>query len=308
MEEMKYVFGPVPSRRLGNSLGISPIPRKVCNYSCIYCQLGRTDKMTGERKEFFKKEDILKEFKEYLKDSNKFDVITIVGEGEPTLYLKLGELIKDVKKLTSKPVAVITNGALLHDKNVRKELCEADIVLPSIDGYDEETSKIIDRPLGTIKFDEELQGLIEFSKEYTGQLWLEIMLVEGINSDKNSIEAFKEILKKINYDRVYINTPVRPPAEDYVKSVGKEIIEYAVKELGGISIDMLSSGNFFSEISDNYEAVLSIIRRHPMNQFEVESFINSRDIKNTKEIFERLKEDSKVNVIDYKGIKTYRLK
>lgn len=308
MEEMKYVFGPVPSRRLGNSLGISPIPRKVCNYSCIYCQLGRTDKMTGERKEFFKKEDILKEFKEYLKDSNKFDVITIVGEGEPTLYLKLGELIKDVKKLTSKPVAVITNGALLHDKNVRKELCEADIVLPSIDGYDEETSKIIDRPLGTIKFDEELQGLIEFSKEYTGQLWLEIMLAEGINSDKNSIEAFKEILKKINYDRVYINTPVRPPAEDYVKSVGKEIIEYAVKELGGISIDMLSSGNFFSEISDNYEAVLSIIRRHPMNQFEVESFINSRDIKNTKEIFERLKEDSKVNVIDYKGIKTYRLK
>ncbi|MCF2625068.1 radical SAM protein [Fusobacterium perfoetens] len=308
MEEMKYVFGPVPSRRLGNSLGISPIPRKVCNYSCIYCQLGRTDKMTGERKEFFKKEDILKEFKEYLKDSNKFDVITIVGEGEPTLYLKLGELIKDVKKLTSKPVAVITNGALLHDKNVRKELCEADIVLPSIDGYDEETSKIIDRPLGTIKFDEELQGLIEFSKEYTGQLWLEIMLVEGINSDKNSIEAFKEILKKINYDRVYINTPVRPPAEDYVKSVGKETIEYAVKELGGISIDMLSSGNFFSEISDNYEAVLSIIRRHPMNQFEVESFINSRDIKNTKEIFERLKEDSKVNVIDYKGIKTYRLK
>ncbi len=308
MEEMKYVFGPVPSRRLGNSLGISPIPRKVCNYSCIYCQLGRTDKMTGERKEFFKKEDILKEFKEYLKDSDKFDIITIVGEGEPTLYLKLGELIKDVKKLTSKPVAVITNGALLHDKNVRKELCEADIVLPSIDGYDEETSKIIDRPLGTIKFDEELQGLIEFSKEYTGQLWLEIMLVEGINSDKNSIEAFKEILKKINYDRVYINTPVRPPAEDYVKSVGKEIIEYAVKELGGISIDMLSSGNFFSEISDNYEAVLSIIRRHPMNQFEVESFINSRDIKNTKEIFERLKEDSKVNVIDYKGIKTYRLK
>lgn len=308
MEEMKYVFGPVPSRRLGNSLGISPIPRKVCNYSCIYCQLGRTDKMTGERKEFFKKEDILKEFKEYLKDSDKFDIITIVGEGEPTLYLKLGELIKDVKKLTSKPVAVITNGALLHDKNVRKELCEADIVLPSIDGYDEETSKIIDRPLGTIKFDEELQGLIEFSKEYTGQLWLEIMLVEGINSDKNSIEAFKEILKKINYDRVYINTPVRPPAEDYVKSVGKETIEYVVKELGGISIDMLSSGNFFSEISDNYEAVLSIIRRHPMNQFEVESFINSRDIKNTKEIFERLKEDSKVNVIDYKGIKTYRLK
>ena len=107
MENMKYVFGPVPSRRLGSSLGISPIPRKVCNYSCIYCQLGRTDKMTGERKEFFKLEDILNEFKEYEKDLDRVDVITIVGEGEPTLYLRLGDLIKEVKKLTDKPIAVM---------------------------------------------------------------------------------------------------------------------------------------------------------------------------------------------------------
>lgn len=308
MEDMKYVFGPVPSRRLGSSLGISPIPRKVCNYSCIYCQLGRTDKMTGERKEFFKLEDILNEFKEYEKDLDRVDVITIVGEGEPTLYLKLGDLIKEVKKLTDKPIAVITNGALLHDKKVREELCEADIVLPSIDGYNEETSKKIDRPLGTIKFEEELQGLIDFSNEYKGQLFLEIMLIDGINSDKKSIEIFKEILKKIKYDRVYLNTPVRPPAESYVKTVDRETMEYAVSELNGISIDMLSSGSFFSEIEDNYEAVLSIVRRHPMNQFEIESFINSREIKNVKEIFEKLENDEKINVINYKGIKTYRLK
>lgn len=306
--ELKYIFGPVPSRRLGKSLGISPIPRKTCNYSCIYCQLGRTDKMTGERKEFFPLKDIINEFKEYLKESFDFDVVTIVGEGEPTLYSKLGELIKEVKKITDKPVAVITNGALLSSKEVRDELMNADIVLPSIDGYNEETAKKIDRPLGTIHFKDELEGLIEFSKEYKGQLLLEIMLISGINCDKNSIGHFKEILKKIKYDKVYLNTPVRPPAESFVKVVSQEEMKYAVEKLGGISIDMLSSGEFFSEIEDSYEAILNIIRRHPMNQFEINSFLNSRKEKLGYNIFEKLESDEKINCILYKGIKTYRLK
>ncbi len=306
--ELKYIFGPVPSRRLGKSLGISPIPRKTCNYSCIYCQLGRTDKMTGERKEFFPLKDIINEFKEYLKESFDFDVVTIVGEGEPTLYSKLGELIKEVKKITDKPVAVITNGALLSSKEVRDELMNADIVLPSIDGYNEETAKKIDRPLGTIHFKDELEGLIEFSKEYKGQLLLEIMLISGINCDKNSIGHFKEILKKIKYDKVYLNTPVRPPAESFVKVVSQEEMKYAVEKLGGISIDMLSSGEFFSEIEDSYEAILNIIRRHPMNQFEINSFLNSRKEKLRYNIFEKLESDEKINCILYKGIKTYRLK
>lgn len=306
--ELKYIFGPVPSRRLGKSLGISPIPRKTCNYSCIYCQLGRTDKMTGERKEFFPLKDIINEFKEYLKESFDFDVVTIVGEGEPTLYSKLGELIKEVKKITDKPVAVITNGALLSSKEVRDELMNADIVLPSIDGYNEETAKKIDRPLGIIHFKDELEGLIEFSKEYKGQLLLEIMLISEINCDKNSIGHFKEILKKIKYDKVYLNTPVRPPAESFVKVVSQEEMKYAVEKLGGISIDMLSSGEFFSEIEDSYEAILNIIRRHPMNQFEINSFLNSRKEKLGYNIFEKLESDEKINCILYKGIKTYRLK
>ena len=306
--ELKYIFGPVPSRRLGKSLGISPIPRKTCNYSCIYCQLGRTDKMIGERKEFFPLKDIINEFKDYLKESFDFDVVTIVGEGEPTLYSKLGELIKEVKKITDKPVAVITNGALLSSKEVRDELMNADILLPSIDGYNEDTAKKIDRPLGTIHFKDELEGLIEFSKEYKGQLLLEIMLISGINCDKNSIEHFKEILKKIKYDRVYLNTPVRPPAESFVKVISQEEMKYAVKELGGISIDMLSSGDFFSEIKDSYEAILNIIRRHPMNQFEINSFLESRKEKLEYNIFEKLENDEKINCILYKGIKTYRLK
>lgn len=306
--ELKYIFGPVPSRRLGKSLGISPIPHKTCNYSCIYCQLGRTDKMTGERKEFFPLKDIINEFKQYLKRSFDFDVVTIVGEGEPTLYSKLGELIKEVKKISDKPVAVITNGALLSSKEVREELMNADIVLPSIDGYNEETAKKIDRPLGTINFKDELEGLIEFSKEYKGQFLLEIMLISGINCDKNSIGHFKEILKEIKYDKLYLNTPVRPPAESFVKVISQEEMKYAVEELEGISIDMLSSGEFFSEIEDSYEAILNIIKRHPMNQFEINSFLDSRKEKLEYNIFEKLESDEKINCILYKGIKTYRLK
>lgn len=308
MEKMKFLFGPVPSRRLGRSLGISPIPKKTCNYSCIYCQLGRTNKMTNIRQEFFKIENILNEFKIYLKDSDKFDIITIVGEGEPTLYSQLGNLILELKKLTDKPIAVITNGALFSDENVFKELLNADFVLPSLDAYNEELSKKIDRPHGSISFEKEINGLINFSNTYKGNLWIEIMLIDGFNSDKNSISNFKKLLRKIKYDRLYLNTPVRPPAENFVKTVSKSFMEYASKELGGISIDMLSSGFFFSEIKDPIEAILSIIRRHPMNQFELESFLQSRKIKDINKFIEKIEENNKVNVINYKGIKTYRLK
>lgn len=307
MEEFHYVFGPIPSRRLGRSLGISPLPKKTCNYSCIYCQLGRTNKMTNQRQEFYKTEDILDEFKAYLKDSDKFDIVTVVGEGEPTLCSNLGQLICGLKKLTDKPVAVITNGALLSDHQVQEELCHADMVLPSLDAYNQEIARKIDRPYGTIEFDEEFQGLVEFSKIYQGELWLEIMLVDGINDDKESIKEFQKLLCQIDYDRLYLNTPVRPPAEEGVNIVSEENMQYAVEKLGGISIEMLSSGSFFSEIEDTYEAVKSIIGRHPMNQFELNGFLDSRKCTDKEEMFDRMKHDEEIAIIDYKGILTFRL-
>jgi wyosine [tRNA(Phe)-imidazoG37] synthetase (radical SAM superfamily) len=127
-------------------------------------------------------------------------LVTVVGEGEPTLATNLGELIIELKKLTDKPVAVITNGALLSDPQVREELLEADMVLPSLDAYDDESAKKIDRPYGTIRFQEEYEGLVEFTKMYQGQLWMEIMLVDGINDDDESIARFKELLKNLTYD------------------------------------------------------------------------------------------------------------
>ena len=307
MTDMKYIYGPVPSRRLGISLGVSPIPKKTCNYSCIYCQLGRTDHMTNTRKMFFPVEDILAEFDEFLESKVKFDVVTIVGEGEPTLYLGLGELIREIQKRTDKPVAVITNGALFYDPDLRRELYGADIVLPTLDAYDEASFRKISRPHGTITFAMVDEGLKEFSKEYEGQLWIELMLMEGINDDDESLKKYSEALKKLRYDKLYINTPVRPPAESYVKALSHEKMNHVVDVLGGISIDLLESEGFQSEIKDDYEAIMSIIKRHPMNQFEIEGFLDSRG-SNIAGVLDRLEKDSKVASISYKGYVTYRLK
>lgn len=308
MNNMKYVYGPVPSRRLGISLGISPIPKKTCNYSCIYCQLGRTDIMTNTRKMFFPVQKIMSEFNEVLKKRIFFDVVTIVGEGEPTLYLGLGELIDEIKRRTDKPVALITNGALLYDPDLRREAARADIVLPSMDAYDEASFRKINRPFGQISFESVNAGLIAFSEEYEGQLWLEIMLMAGINDDEESLSKYEQALKKIKYDRLYLNTPVRPPAEAGVEALSYEAMNKAAVRLGGISIDLLVSQGFHSEIEDDYEAILSIIKRHPMNQFEIRSFLESRNSQRIDWIMEMLGRDENISVLNYRGFNTYRLK
>ncbi|MBO8158442.1 hypothetical protein [Thermosyntropha sp.] len=216
--------------------------------------------------------------------------------------------MQEIHKRTDKPVAVITNGSLLYDPQVQAELSNADIVLPTLDAYDEVSFKKINRPHGSLKFLEVIKGLEDFSNKYKGQLWLETMLVKGINDDDESLKRFLEILNTIKYEKLYLNTPVRPPAEPDVRAVDHERMEYAAKFLGGISIDLLESQGFYSEIEDDYEAIFSIIRRHPMNQFEIESFLKARGKIDNQWIFSKLKNDNAVTVINYKGYDTYRLK
>ena len=305
--ELKYIFGPVPSRRLGESLGVSPIPEKTCNYSCVYCQLGRTNKRIAKRDEYIPLEKILEEFDSIQNIDDKCDVITIVGEGEPTLYSRLGDLIIELQLRTNKPIAVITNGALLCDEEVRNELMSADIVLPSLDSVSEYMYKRVDRPHGSLDYNSVYDGLVTFSNDYKGELYLEIMLMDGINDSDEDLLKFKEQVRKIRYDRLYINTPVRPPAEKSVKESSKETIKKAVEILGGISIDSLASGTFGSDIEDDYEALLSIIGRHPMNQHEITSFLKSRNNSNMDDIFTSLNNNEKVIKKEYKGYITYYL-
>lgn len=308
MEKFRYIYGPVPSRRLGISLGISPIPKKTCNYSCIYCQLGRTDKMTNTRESFFPPEDIISEFEDYLSSGQHFDAVTIVGEGEPTLCLDLGILLTEIKKRVKAPLAVITNGALLFDTKLQAELFNADIVLPSFDAYDEASFMKINRPHKTLDFKRCCEGLEKFSNSYKGELWLEIMLMKGLNDDDDSLRKYRSLLDKIKYSKLYINTPVRPPAEENVQCIDSERMERAVEILHGISIDKLVSEGFKSELSDDRSAILSIIKRHPMNQFEIKAFLGSRQNSEPEKMIRMLDEDNEVEGINYKGIITYRLK
>ena len=306
MNNYQYVYGPVPSRRMGLSLGVSPIPQGYCNYSCIYCQLGRTSHMSNKREMFFEVEKIIDELKQWFTNKKEIDVITIVGEGEPTLYAGLGDLIVEIKKLTEIPVAVITNGALMANDLMRLELMAADIVLPSFDAGSEDVYKKINRPHGEIEYDEQLKGLKTFSQAFKGQLWIETMLVKGLNDTEESLMAIKNHLDQIKYQRIFINTPVRPPAEVEVEEPTLESLERAVNLLGGTAINQLASYGFFSDITDDYEAVKSIIKRHPMNQFEIRSFLESRECIDIDKLFKKLDSDISVSGVAYKGYITYR--
>ncbi len=304
---MQYIFGPLPSRRLGLSLGISPIPRKTCNYSCIYCQLGRTDHLTNKRELFFPVNVIIEELETTLAAKPAFDAATIVGEGEPTLYLGLGDLIEEVKARVDKPVAVITNGALVYLPEVRADLSKADIVLLSMDAYDQGSFQKINRPHGKIKFIDIYEGLKIFSEQYQGQLWLEIMLMND-NVDEESLGKYAQMLRELKYQKLYLNTPVRPPAEPDINPLEHEKMQKAVSILGGVSIDLIHSQGFHSEITDHYAAILSIIKRHPMNQFEIESFLKKRGCEDIEKIMDRLKQDRAVSELEYMGYLTYRLR
>lgn len=305
---MKYCYGPIPSRRLGRSLGISPIPRKMCNYACIYCMLGKTNPMTNTRKTIFPLKDILAELDALLANNAQYDVISIVGEGEPTLYQDLKSLILEIKKRTSKPVAVITNGALLYKADVRSALMEADIVLPTIDAYDQASLQRISRPHPSITFELVKEGLKLFTGEFQGECWLELMLMKGINDDDASLLKYKEMLAELSYSRLYINTPIRPPAVSEVQMIDHETMEKAVALLGGISIELFSQEKYQSDILDDYEAIISIIRRHPMNEFEINSFLKTRGAKEASPLIKRLEMDPLIQTILYKGIHTYRMR
>ena len=281
---MKYVFGPVPSRRLGRSLGISPIPPKTCNYSCIYCQLGKTSVLTNDRKMFFPVQNIVQEVKKALEKEHVIDYITIVGDGEPTLYLGLGELIEEIKKITNIPVAVITNGALLYNQEVRKELLLSDVVLPTLDAVEERMFRIINRPHKDLKLELIIEGMRKFREEFSNQIWMEVMLVKDKNDSKETILAIKEILDELKVDKTFINVPIRPPAESWVEIPSNEVLAEAQKILNAESIAHFE--NLLIESVDRdaspEDQILSITKRHPLREDQIMTLfpnLNEEEIK-----------------------------
>jgi wyosine [tRNA(Phe)-imidazoG37] synthetase (radical SAM superfamily) len=219
MTQERYIFGPVPSRRLGRSLGLDIVPAKVCSLDCIYCQVGRTTKKTIERKEYVPVQKVLDELKARIEKGLQADFITISGSGEPTLNSRLGFLIDEIKKITDIPVAILTNGTLLYRQDVRIDCAKADVVLPSLDAADEQTFAKINRPHPDISIEKWVAGLVQFRKEYAGQVWLEVFIVDGVNTGGAEIAAIKKAIERIRPDKVQLNTAVRPTAEPGVKRV-----------------------------------------------------------------------------------------
>ena len=270
---MKYVYGPVPSRRLGQSLGVDPIPLKTCNWNCVYCQLGRTKPLNNERREYIPKEEILNQVKESLAahKEGEIDWITFVGSGEPTLHSGIGWLIREVKTISEIPIAVITNGTLLYLPDVRQELLVADAVLPSLDAGEQSLYRKINRPHPDISFARLLDGLIAFREEYSGNLWVETMLVHGLNDSEIALIDIAAALQNIHPDEVHINLPTRPPVETWVQPPDEEGLLRARAILGDIAkVVHPISGTFdLSGFDSLVEAVVGIITRHPMREDEL---------------------------------------
>jgi len=233
---MKYIYGPVPSRRLGLSLGLSITPHKTCDFDCVYCQQGKTSQTTLERKEYIPISEVLDELRAWVlnhaEEEKKLDYITISGSGEPTLNTEVGRLIQEIKKISARPVAVITNSSLLGDASIRKELLSADLIVPSLDAVTEQTFQKIDRPHPGIKIEDIISGLVELRKEFSGKIWLEVMLASGINDDLRYIKKLKEIADKINPDKIQLNSPVRTTAEAGIIPVAEIKLKRIKKILG----------------------------------------------------------------------------
>lgn len=277
--ERKYIFGPVPSRRLGRSLGVDLVPYKTCTFDCIYCDLGRTTHKTILRQPFVSSEEIQRELELTLSILEKRpDYITLSGSGEPTLNENMGEIIRKVKEVTSIPIAVLTNGSLLSLEEVRKDLLQADFVLPSLDAITPAFFEYINRPHQSLKIEEIISGLIQFRKQYRGQIWLEVLFCRGVNDGREEIEKFKEVIENIQPDKVQLNTPVRPPAEDFAFPLTSVQLEEIRERLGDkAEIIPEFTAPLGEEINSVKDAeILNLIKRRPCTTEDISKALGLR--------------------------------
>lgn len=267
LNPISTVYGPVPSRRLGRSLGVDLVPFKTCTYDCIYCQLGHTSDQTTRRAGYVDQDRVLAELKVKLEHAPLPNYVSLAGSGEPTLHAGIGELIAGIKRLTRVPVAVLTNGSLLWDPDVRKALMEADLVMPSLDAGNDATFQLVNRPHRDIAFDAVVDGLAAFSGQFRRLVWLEVMLVDGINAAEQEVRSIAALTRRIRPSRVQLNTVSRPPAEGCARAVPAEQLS-RLAQCFGRSVEIISdvgsrgpAGSGNDEVSDT--SILALLSRRP---------------------------------------------
>jgi wyosine [tRNA(Phe)-imidazoG37] synthetase (radical SAM superfamily) len=278
IEEKKksYTFGPVPSRRLGRSLGIDFVPFKTCSYDCIYCQLGRTTAKTVERKEYCPVDDVVKAVEEKLKKVSPPDYITLSGSGEPTLHSRIGDIISGIKEISDIPVAVLTNGSLFWIDEVRDAVAGADLIVPSLDAGSEEAFLRVNRPESGIHFKEMVEGLRLLRENFMGPVWLEVFITGGITDREEEIVKIKDLTDYIAPERIQLNTAVRIPAEEYAGLVDIEKME-EISAFFGPGCEVIadySKVHSFGEFSSTGEDVLELLRLRPCTVDDISAGLN----------------------------------
>jgi wyosine [tRNA(Phe)-imidazoG37] synthetase (radical SAM superfamily) len=314
-ERKLIVFGPVPSRRLGKSLGINNIPPKICTYSCIYCQLGRTNDMQISRREFYKPEEIMRAVEKKVKDAREkgepIDYLTFVPDGEPTLDINLGKEIDLIKSLSlGIKIAVITNSSLIWKEDVRDDLYKAAWVSLKIDSVSQDIWRRIDRPHGSLKLDKIWDGISEFSRTFNGELATETMLIQDVNDDAKEVEQVADLIAKLNPKKSYVSIPTRPPAEKRVTPATEYEINraYQIFKARGIDVEYLIGyeGNAFAYTGNVEEDLLSITSVHPMREEGMEEFLTKA--KAGWRLVKKLIDEDKLIQVEYKDKKFYMRK
>lgn len=271
MHRTSYVYGPVPSRRLGLSLGLSIVPRKTCTIDCIYCQCGKTTRKTLRRERFYPVEEIIADVRNAI-SGRKVEFLTFSGEGEPTLNQDIGRIIRRLKREFRIPVAVLTNSTLLTDAQVRRDLYPADLVVPSLDAADQRTFARVNRNHRGLRVADILDGLVGFRRHFRGQLWLEVMLVKGSNDDREHVVRLCQAAWRIQPDRVHLNTVVRPPADPRARPMEHDDLEQ-IRRLLGPDAEIAESPLRRRQrrfVGDPATAVTALVSSRPVTQKDIE--------------------------------------
>lgn len=302
---MSYIFGPVPSRRLGRSLGIDLVPFKTCSYDCIYCQLGRTTCKTMERREWVPLEKILQELKEKL--ASKPDYITLGGSGEPTLYSRLDELITGIHAITDTPVAVLTNGSLLWRKELRDQLADAQLIIPSLDAGDAAMFEAVNRPHPDISFEQMVEGLKLLKAEFKGKYWLEVFIDGGYTGIDAEVRKIADHVVEIKPDRVQLNTVTRPPAEEYSCKVNLEQLTEFAQMFNPVAevIADFRGVHASAEFGEARENVLQMLQRRPCTIDDIAEGLGIHRNEAIKHI-EKLLKDNVIEQINLSGKHFFR--
>lgn len=264
----KYIFGPVPSRRLGISLGIDLLQEKICTLNCVYCECGSTKVLTTDRHEFVPTHEVIEEISDFLSQYEYPDYITFSGSGEPTLHSGIGEIISFLKKeYPDVPVAVLTNGTLLYDSQVRKELMGTDLVIPSIDSALESSYLKINRPKKGLSLEDYIRGLVDFSSEFDGQIWLEVFILPDYNDSDEDLDALEEVIRRINPDRVQLNTMDRPGAITGLRKATHQDLRRIMERWNIENVEIISKFVKRDELrsynKNKEEAILETVSRRP---------------------------------------------